>query len=237
MKKIIIIGASSGIGKELALLYLQQGATVAALARRTRSLEELCETNPKYLYLTADITDYSQTKEAILSLRARLGRIDMAIICAGTGELNPKLDFEKEAPTLQTNVCGWTHLIDLLYNIFEEQKGGHIAAITSLGGLRGEPAAPAYSASKAYQINYLEGLQKKAFRSRLPLYISDIRPGFVDTAMAKGEGLFWIMPADKVAAQIFKALQRKQRIAVVTKRYRPLAYLLKYLPFTLYKRL
>lgn len=150
---------------------------------------------------------------------------------------NPKLDFEKEAPTLQTNVCGWTHLIDLLYNIFEEQKGGHIAAITSLGGLRGEPAAPAYSASKAYQINYLEGLQKKAFRSRLPLYISDIRPGFVDTAMAKGEGLFWVMPADKVAAQIFKALQRKQRIAVVTKRYRPLAYLLKHLPFTLYKRL
>ena len=89
---------------------------------------------------------------------------------------------------------GWTFVVDTLYRLFEQQGSGHLVAITSIGGLRGEMGAPAYSATKAYQINYLEALRKKAFKAGGSIIVSDVRPGLVDTAMAKGDGLLWVMP-------------------------------------------
>ena len=110
-------------------------------------------------------------------------------------------------------------------------------AITSAGGLRGEPMAPAYSATKAYQINYMEALRKKAYKAGSAIIVTDIRPGLVDTAMAKGDGLFWVMPTRKVANQICTAIRRKKSKAYVTKRWHVLAIINKFLPFCLYKRL
>ena len=101
--------------------------------------------------------------------------------------------------------------------IFEQQGYGHLVAITSAGGLRGEPAAPAYSATKAYQINYMEAIRKKAFRNGDCITVTDVRPGLVDTAMAKGEGLFWVMPVDKVVTQIIAAISKKKSKVYVTK--------------------
>ena len=111
-------------------------------------------------------------------------------MCSGTGDLNPSLDYTVERPTIETNVIGWTFVVDMLYHIFEQQGHGHLVAITSVGGLRGEPMSPAYSATKAYQINYMEALRKKAYKSGGKIIVTDVRPGLVDTAMAKGEGLF-----------------------------------------------
>ena len=153
------------------------------------------------------------------------------------GEINATLDFLVERPTIYTNVVGWTFVIDTLYHIFEQQGYGHLVAITSVGGLRGEPMAPAYSATKAYQINYMEALRKKAYKSGCHITITDIRPGLVDTAMAKGEGLFWVMPVEKVASQITSAIYRKKSKAYVTKRWHLLAVINRNLPFTLYKRM
>lgn len=235
---IIIIGATTGIGRELYNIYTRNGDIVGIIGRRTKLLEELYNSNPHNTYYqTADVMDIAETNVAMQTLRTRLGGIDMVIVCAGTGDLNPELTFEKELPTLQTNVIGWTNIVDQSYTVFEEQGYGHLVLITSIGGLRGEPAAPAYSATKAYQINYAEALAKKAYKSAKPIYITDIRPGFVDTAMAKGEGLFWVMPVQKVALQIFKAIQKKASREVVTKRWRVLAYLIKNMPFGLYKKI
>ena len=122
-------------------------------------------------------------------------------------------------------------------SILEQQGHGHLVAITSVGGLRGEPMAPAYSASKAYQINYMEALRKKAFKNGGHIIVTDIRPGLVDTAMAKGEGLFWVMPVEKVARQIISAIRKKKSKAYVTRRWHILAIINKNLPFFLYKRL
>jgi short-subunit dehydrogenase len=97
--------------------------------------------------------------------------------------------------------------------------------------------APAYSASKAYQINYMEALRKKAFKSRAHIIVTDIRPGLVDTAMAKGEGLFWVMPVEKVAYQIIAAIRKEKSKAYITKRWHVLAIVNKSLPFMLYKRM
>ena len=235
---IIIIGATSGIGKALFENYVTKGNIVAIIGRRTNLLELLKKEHPANTIIAkADITNQSEIGQAIESLQQELGQIDMAIVCSGVGEINPLLDYIIERPTIETNVMGWTFVIDMLYNIFERQKHGHLVAITSVGGLRGEPMSPAYSASKAYQINYMEALRKKAFKDNGKILVTDIRPGLVDTAMAKGDGLFWVMPVEKVARQICTAIQKKKSRAYITKRWHILAIIIKYLPYWLYKRM
>ena len=235
---IIIIGATSGIGKALFEKYVTDGNRIGIVGRRTHVLEELHQQHPFHTYTaTADITKHVEAEDAIYSLYKELGSIDLAIVCSGTGEINPSLDYEVELPTIDTNVIGWTFVLDTLYHIFEQQGHGHLVAITSAGGLRGEPMAPAYSATKAYQINYMEALRKKTFKTGGNIVVTDVRPGLVDTAMAKGDGLFWVMPVEKVARQICAAICRKKSKIYVTNRWHVLAVINKNLPFTVYKRM
>ena len=235
---IIIIGATSGIGKTLFDKYAADGNRIGIVGRRTHLLNELRQEHPDMtVTATADITKQDEIARAIESLRAELKDIDLAIVCSGTGDINASLDYDVERPTIDTNVTGWTYVIDTLYHIFEQQGHGHLVAITSAGGLRGEPMAPAYSASKAYQINYMEALRKKAFKSGGHIKVTDIRPGLVDTAMAKGEGLFWVMPVEKVANQIIAAIRKEKSKAYITKRWHVLAIVNKSLPFMFYKRM
>lgn len=235
---IIIIGATSGIGKALFEKYTTDGNRIGIVGRRTILLDELSKQYPGCtLTATADITKQDEVERAIHDFTKEFGHVDLAIVCSGTGEINPTLDYALERPTLDTNVMGWTYVIDTLFHLFEQQAHGHLVAITSVGGLRGEPMAPAYSASKAYQINYMEALRKKAFKSGGHIKVTDIRPGLVDTAMAKGEGLFWVMPVEKVANQIIAAIRKEKSKAYITKRWHFLAIINKNLPFMLYKRM
>ena len=237
-KNIIIIGATSGIGKSLFERYAADANRIGIVGRRTNLLDELRQKHPDTTFTaTADITKQEEIARAIEALRAELKNIDLAIVCSGTGDINVSLDYAVERPTIETNVMGWTFVIDTLYHIFEQQGHGHLVAITSAGGLRGEPMAPAYSATKAYQINYMEALRKKAYKSGNRIHVTDIRPGLVDTAMAKGEGLFWLMPVKKVANQIIAAIRRQKTKAYVTKRWHVLAIINKNLPFAIYKRI
>ena len=235
---IVIIGATSGIGKALFEKYVNCANRIGIIGRRTHLLDELHQKYPsKTIPTQADITHLEEIEQAIHTLHDVLGKIDLAIVCAGIGEINTTLDYAVERPTIDTNVVGWTFVIDMLYHIFEQQGHGHLVAITSVGGLRGEPMAPAYSATKAYQINYMEALRKKAFKKGGNIVVTDVRPGLVDTAMAKGEGLFWVMPVEKVAHQIVAAIRKQKSIVYVTKRWRVLAIINKYLPYCLYKRI
>ena len=237
-QNIIIIGATSGIGKVLFEKYAADCNRIGIVGRRTHLLDELRQEHPDMtVTATADITKQDEIARAIESLRAELKDIDLAIVCSGTGDINASLDYDVERPTIDTNVTGWTFVIDTLYHIFEQQGHGHLVAITSAGGLRGEPMAPAYSASKAYQINYMEALRKKAFKAGGKITVTDVRPGLVDTAMAKGDGLFWVMPVEKVARQVCAAIRLKKSKVYVTKRWHVLAVINKNLPFALYKRM
>lgn len=235
---IIVIGATSGIGKALFEKYVKEENRLGIIGRRTQLLDELKHQYPSKTHTaTADITKQDEVEQAISSLQKKLGSIDLAIVCSGMGDLNPSLDYNVERPTIDTNVIGWTFVVDMLYNLFEQQGHGHLVAITSAGGLRGEPMAPAYSATKAYQINYMEALRKKAYKAGGKITVTDVRPGLVDTAMAKGEGLFWVMPVEKVARQIYTAIRNKNSKIYVTKRWHLLAAINKNLPFKLYKRM
>ena len=235
---IVIIGATSGIGKALFEKYARGDNRIGIVGRRANLLDELCQKYPsKTITAKADITNLEEIEQAINALHKELEYIDLAIVCSGIGDINATLEYNVERLTIDTNITGWTFVIDRLYNIFVQQGHGHLVAITSAGGLRGEPIAPAYSASKAYQINYMEALRKKAYKSGSQIYVTDIRPGLVNTAMAKGEGLFWVMPAEKVANQIITAIHKNKYKAYVTKRWHILAIINKNLPFALYKRM
>ena len=235
---IVIIGATSGIGKALFEKYANESNRIGIIGRRAHLLDKLYQKYPsKTIPTKADIINLEEIEQAINALHKEMEYIDLAIVCSGTGDINATLDYSIERPAIDTNIVGWTFVIDMLYHILEQQGHGHLVAITSAGGLRGEPMAPAYSATKAYQINYMEALRKKAFKNGGHIIVTDIRPGLVDTAMAKGKGLFWVMPVEKVARQIISAIRKKKSKAYVTRRWHILAIINKNLPFFLYKRL
>lgn len=237
-KKAIIVGATSGIGRELAKLLSNNNYIVGITGRRTILLEEIKSENPtSYFIKTLDITDTEQTEQRLNELKKEIGGLDLLILSSGIGDLNDNLDFEIEKRTIETNVLGFTLITNWAFNYFEEQKSGHLVAISSVGGLRGSRQAPAYNATKSFQMNYLEGLRQKAKKLNTNISVTDIRPGFVDTDMAKGEGLFWVSKVDKAAQQIFDAINRKKRVAYVTKRWRIIASILKNLPRPIYDKM
>lgn len=237
-KKAIIVGATSGIGRELAKLLSNNNYIVGITGRRTNLLEEIKSENPtSYFIKTLDITDTEQTEQRLNELKKEIGGLDLLILSSGIGDLNHNLDFEIEKRTIETNVLGFTLITNWAFNYFEEQKFGHLVAISSVGGLRGSRQAPAYNATKSFQMNYLEGLRQKAKKLNTNISVTDIRPGFVDTDMAKGEGLFWVSKVDKAAQQIFDAINRKKRVAYVTKRWRIIASILKNLPRPIYDKM
>ena len=238
MNKAIVIGATSGIGKELAKLLVKNGYTVGITGRREELLNKIKDENQSaYLTKTFDVTDTVLSIQKLNELITELGGLDMVIISSGTGDINSQLDFAIEKRTIDTNVLGFTCIADWAFNYFENQKSGHLVGISSVGGLRGSRQAPSYSATKAYQINYLEGLRQKAGKLKAQIHITDIRPGLVDTEMAKGEGLFWVMPVAKTAGQIFNAILKKRKVAYVTKRWWLMAMVSKAIPKRIYDKM
>lgn len=237
MKKAIIVGATSGIGNELAKILAAHNYLVGITGRRILELEKLKETKPdNYVVSSFDCTSANNTQK-LSDLASEMEGLDLLILSSGRGDLNDKLNFELEDKTNQLNVNAFTEIVDWAFNYFEEQGRGQLAAISSIAGIRGTRLAPAYNASKAYQINYLEGLRQKATKTKNPIYITDIRPGFVDTDMAKGEGQFWVAPKEKAAQQIFNLIRRKKGVGYVTKRWWIIAQLLRILPSSVYKRM
>ncbi len=238
MKKVIIIGATSGIGKGLAKLLAGNNYKVGITGRRTELLEELKTENPNsYFHKTFDVTDPNFIVEKLEELTTELGGLDLLILSSGTGDLNENLDFQIEKKIIDTNVLGFTCIADWSFKYFQKQKFGHLVAISSIGGLRGSRQCPAYNATKAYQINYLEALRQKSTFLKIPIIITDIRPGFVDTDMAKGEGRFWVATVDKATRQIFEAILNKKTIAYVTKCWRLIAMILKRIPRPIYDQM
>ena len=201
-------------------------------------MREIAAADPAaYSCAVADVTQPDAALAALDGLVAVLGGLELCIVAAGTGDLNPDLDFAVEASAIRTNILGWTAVVDWACRLFERQRGGHLVVISSVGGLRGSGAAPAYNASKAYQINYLEGLRQKAFHQKLPIRIVDLRPGSVRTAMMKGEGHFWIASAEEAARCICKAIEARRAVQYVTPRWRIVGLLLRWIPERLYRRM
>jgi len=238
MKKAIIIGASSGIGRELAKILSQNNYAVGVTARRTDMLQSLQKelSGPSYVK-QMDVTDQRKAMKQMDDLIKEMGGLDLIIISAGIGFLNPDLKWNMESNTIAVNVSGFSAIAGHAYKYFQDNKRGHIVGISSLAAIRGSGIAPAYNASKAYASNYLEGLRCKSRKNKSGIYVTDIQPGLVDTAMAKGEGLFWVAPTEKAAKQIYRAIKKRKKVAYVTKRWRLIAWLLRLLPEAIYHKM
>ena len=211
MKKAIIIGATSGIGKSLGEILLREGYVVGLTGRR----EDLFQSKQsqdvsRLIFNRMDVQDLSTVESKCNELVDQIGGLDLLIISAGIGEVNKDLNFDVENGVIRTNIQGFTCVADWAMRYFKEQGYGHLVNISSVAGIRGNGIAPSYNATKAYQINYLESLRLNAYKSKKNVYVTDVRPGFVDTAMAKGDGLFWVAPVEKAAQQIFDAIKRKK---------------------------
>ena len=237
MKKAIIIGASSGIGQELAKILTNTNYKVGITGRRKENLEDLKKSNPEKYEISSFDCTAENNSEKLDELTKNMGGLDLLILSSGTGDLNENLNFEIENKTNQLNVIAFTEIVDWAFNYFEKQGIGHLVAISSIAGIRGSRMAPAYNASKAYQINYLEGLRQKAKKTGKPIYVTDIRPGFVDTDMAKGDGQFWVAKKEIAANQIFNLIKKNRDIGYVTSRWRVISIILKRLPNWIYKRM
>ncbi len=238
MKKAIIIGASSGIGKELAKILAKDHYILGLAARRVELLHKLQEeldtdTHIKYI----DISRPEESMNRLSELIAEMKDIDLIIVTSGTGYINHELDWQKEKDTIDVNVSGVTSVINVSLKYFIERNSGQLAVISSVGALRGSSDGPAYSASKAYISNYLEGIRCKVKKDNLNITVTDIRPGLVNTEMAKGTGLFWVQPVYKAAHQIYTKIKKKKNVAYVTKRWCIVAFLMKHMPDWLFYRL
>jgi len=191
MKKAIIIGASSGIGRELAKILSRNQYVVGVMARRVQLLVELNnEVEVELFVQKIDVADIEPAMEILNEFIKEMGGVDLIVISAGTGEINDSLSWPLENETIKTNVSGFAALVNVAMDHFTEKGSGHLVGISSVAALRGGRESPAYNASKAFESNYIEGLRQKIRRLQLPITVTDIKPGFVNTAMAKGEGIF-----------------------------------------------
>lgn len=234
--RAIVIGATSGIGKACALKLAENGCHVGITGRREQLLVELTALHPDTFTPAKFDATAPDAVSRLNALTEQIGGCDLYIFSSGWGEQSDSLDETIEMKTVALNVTAFTSLIGWAYR-YCAANGGHIAAISSVAGIRGSRFAPGYSASKAFQINYLEGLWCKARKEHLKVVVTDIRPGFVDTAMAQGERVFWSAPAEIAARQILTALVKKQKVVYITKRWIIIAFLLRCIPSWILRRI
>jgi len=231
MKNAIVIGATSGIGKELAVILSEHGYAVGIAGRRLNLLEELKNQLKTPVFIKQiDISIIPDAMRFLNELISEMGEIDLIIISAGTGSINPDLLWEYEKSTIDVNVRGFAAMANVAFNHFKKIGRGHLVGISSIAALFGNRSSPAYNASKAFVSNYLEGLTNKSVKEKLNIIVTDIKPGFVDTELARGDHLFWVAPAQKAAKQIYRVIEKKKSHAYITKRWTLAAWILKLLP-------
>ena len=231
--KAIVIGASSGIGMEVARLMVKEGWTVGVAARRIELLGETGAAATAQIDVTQE-----DAPQRLQQLIQQLGGMDLFFYASGIGKQNRELTADIELATVQTNGLGFTRMIGEAYRFFAQQGYGHIAAISSIAGTKGLGPAPSYSASKAYQAVYLQALEQQIYKRGLNIKITDIRPGFVDTALLSGDVRYPMMlKPEAVAKEIICAIKKCRHIRIIDWKYRIMTAMWRRVPRWIWRRL
>lgn len=237
MKRAVIIGATSGIGQEVAKLLIKQGWRTGIAGRREDALRELQRTAPGQVEIQALDVTHADAPLQLQALIDRLGGMDLFFLSSGIGSQNPRLLPEIEINTARTNVEGFIWMVTAAFDYFKAKGSGHIAVISSIAGTKGLGVAPAYSATKRFQNTYIDALAQLAHMEHLDIHFTDIRPGFVATDLLKDGKYPMLMQADRVACHIVKALKKKKRVIIIDTRYRILVFFWRLIPRWLWERL
>jgi short-subunit dehydrogenase len=236
-KKVIIIGASSGIGRAMAEQYAQKGFMVGVTGRRGELLLSLQKKYPKNIVVEVFDVTAPENISHLQSLIQKLDGMDVLIYNSGRGEVSEQLDMDIEQHTTKVNVNGFVDMVTYGFNYFANQGYGRLAATSSIASKRGLFQAPAYSASKAFMSNYMEALYIKAFRLKKNIGVTDIQPGFVKTNLAQASSLFWVATPEKAATQMIAAIHKKKKRVYITHRWAIVAAVLRLLPTFIYRRI
>lgn len=235
--RIVIVGATSGLGLATARCCIRRGWRVGIAGRRSELLEALRAEAPEQVEAaTLDVTQ-PDAPQRLDELADRLGGMDIYLHVAGIGSQNPVLDPSIEIDTLRTNGEGFVRLTTAAFDYFRRHGGGRIAVISSIAGTQGLGAAPAYSATKRLQNTYIDALAQLARMERLPIRFTDIRPGFVATPLLRDSHYPMLMQPDAVARRIVRAIERGRRRVVIDRRYALLVALWRLIPAWLWERL
>ena len=251
------MGATSGIGQEVARLLAANGYEVGIAGRREERLVQMAQATPGIVtHRQIDVTKEDAPTE-LYKLIEELGGMDLYFHSSGIGWENVALDADKELKTVETNGVGFVRMVSAAYNWFAEQRAdeakqraegdeqragdkerkARIACITSIARTRGLGAAPAYSATKRMQAHYLECLSQQARMRHLNIGITDIRPGFVATDLIAGSHFPLQLKAEDVALTIVRAIERGSEVVTIDWRYRLLVAAWQLIPRWLWVRL
>jgi short-subunit dehydrogenase len=237
-KKAVIIGATSGMGKAVAIKLAQAGYVVGMAGRREHILEELKKQIPHSYIKKIDVTK-SDAQEKLQELIGQLGGMDLMVI-----SISSYSDFEastpeteKEKAILDVDLLGFYAMARVGFEYFEKQNSGHMVGISSIDGIRGNACCPVYSGAKAFIDKYLEGKRNNYIQHNIPITVTDIIPGWVDNescAFSKMPGTYWVASTEKAANQIVEAIESKKKVAYITKRWELISLLLKIVPDRVY---
>jgi len=243
--RAVIIGATSGIGREVARSLAQRGVVLGIAGRRAERLEELVAEFGSERIFTAvmDVREESAT-EALDSLIRKVGTPDLLLYASGIGKQNPELNEEVECQTVLTNSLGMVRIVDHFLNYvkreprYNAKHKAHIAVITSVAGTMGMGSAPAYSATKSMQSSYLVALAQHARMERIPAIFSDIRPGFVATEILNPEKRYpMLISVERAAQHILRGLRHRRRIITFDWRFKLLTLFWRLIPRCLWERI
>ncbi len=251
------MGATSGIGQEVARLLAANGYEVGIAGRREERLVQMAQATPGIVaHRQIDVTKEDAPTE-LHKLIEELGGMDLYFHSSGIGWENVALDTDKELKTVETNGVGFVRMVSAAYNWFAEQRAdeakqraegdeqrasskerkARIACITSIARTRGLGAAPAYSATKRMQAHYLECLSQQTRMRHLNIGITDIRPGFVATDLIAGSHFPLQLKAEDVARTIVRAIEQGHEVVTIDWRYRLLVAAWQLIPRWLWVRL
>lgn len=239
MKKIIITGATSGIGRELAIQLAAKGHLVSIIGRRTEKLEELkAEIGENVFIETLDVTDLEKAEQIYSSLIEKMGGLDIMILNAGVGVNKILSSWKADEQTIKVNVLAFSHGLHFAFDYFRRQGHGHIVGMSSLASHLATYRAAVYTASKHFISNYMTGFRQKAKRMNVDIAVTDVKPGYVKSEMTEHvRGMFWVAETDKAVKQMVKAIEKRRNIVYITKRWRIIGIIARCVPQFVWDRI
>lgn len=230
MKNAIIIGASSGIGYELAIQLANKGYQLGLMARRQELLIELSDRLPgQHFVQVTDLMDADMARTQLAALIEKMGDVELIVVNSGVGASERILDWTIESEMIDVNVRGFTAMSMDAMNYFMQRGGGHLVGVSSIAAHFSGGLSLTYNATKAFVSNYLNGMRSRASRSELPITITTVEPGFIDTPMLESKPMGTIS-VEKAVTQMVKAIMGKKNHVYITRRWVIIAILFYILP-------
>ena len=218
-----IIGSSTGIGRALVKLHREQGIECVAFSRKPEQMEGV-------VGIQLDLTNGGQAGEILRDTFREYPEIETVYLVSGTGDVEATLDYELAQSTMALNCNGFTLAAYCAAEYFEERGFGGLVAVTSVAAIRGGGKSLSYNASKAYQSSLLEGLRCRFTGLKKAIAVTEVRAGFVDTAMMKADKPFWVATARQAAEAMMTAGRSGKNLVYVLGRWRIVGWLLTVMP-------